>query len=63
MESKKIKICKFLNCDKEVYTPQALFCGEHERTYRNTRKYIIAAAIVPLSTAVLGSKIGEKLKR
>ena len=35
MESKKIKICKFLNCDKEVYTPQALFCGEHERTYRN----------------------------
>jgi hypothetical protein len=62
MESKKIKICKFLNCDKEVYTPQALFCGEHERTYRNTRKYIVAA-IVPLSTAVLGSKIGGKLKK
>lgn len=61
MESKKIKICKFLNCDKEVYTPQALFCGEHERTYKNTRKYI-AAAIVPLS-AVIGTKIGGKLKK
>lgn len=62
MESKKIKICKFLNCDKEVYTPQALFCGEHERNYRNTRKYIVAA-ILPLSAAVFGSKIGGKIKK
>ncbi|WP_343086153.1 hypothetical protein [Streptococcus parasanguinis] len=35
MEVKKNKICKFIKCKKEVHSPKAMFCGEHERIYRD----------------------------
>ena len=35
MANKKEKICMVPKCKKEVHAPKALFCGEHERDYRD----------------------------
>ena len=35
MKEEKVKTCKYFRCNKEVYSPKAKFCGEHERFYRD----------------------------
>lgn len=45
MEVKKNKICKFFKCNKEVHSPKAKFCGEHERFYREHRNKIGGALL------------------
>lgn len=38
MTNKKEKICIVPKCKKEVHESKALFCGEHERDYKDKRK-------------------------
>ena len=40
MKKEKVKTCKYFKCNKEVYSPKAKFCGEHERIYRDNGKKI-----------------------
>lgn len=30
----KLKMCKMPGCEKERYEPKMLFCGEHERKFK-----------------------------
>lgn len=38
MSKSKAKTCMIPTCNKEVFTPKALFCGEHDRDFRDYRK-------------------------
>lgn len=38
MKKLKLGICKFPNCKKETYSKKTLFCGEHERLYKEFKK-------------------------
>lgn len=38
MKESKQKLCKLPKCQKEIYDGKSLFCGEHERIFRDLRK-------------------------
>lgn len=44
MKESEQKICKFPKCTEEVYDSNALFCGEHERIYRELSKKVSISA-------------------
>lgn len=62
MKEKKVKNCKFYKCKKEVHSPKAMFCGEHERLYRESSKRV-GQAILGLSVLAVGSMFGVKTKK
>lgn len=63
MSESKTKICMIPTCNKEVFTPKAIFCGEHDRDFRSYRKI---AGMVASTTLLAGvryvakSVIGKK---
>lgn len=60
---KKSQICKFPGCHKEVYKQGALFCGEHERSYKQVIKQspsllaVIGLGTITLLTKTIKSKL------
>ncbi|WP_066025449.1 hypothetical protein [Enterococcus mundtii] len=38
MGNSQLKLCKVPGCKKEIYANKSLFCGEHERKFREYRK-------------------------
>ena len=64
MGDKKVKICKVFKCSKEVHAPKAMFCGEHERNYRETREMlgigILLLGGIVLKKAFTGNRNKDK---
>lgn len=62
MTQKKIKTCSWIGCKKEVYTPKALLCGQHEREGRENLK--LAGKVLGGTFTVLSTLAGlGKLKK
>lgn len=59
MKNNKMRICKIHKCDKEVYTPKVMFCGEHERDYRETRKKV-GYGILAVSSLIVGGLVKKR---
>jgi len=51
MKRSKQKICKMPGCNKEVYDSKLLFCGEHQRAFREFKKN--AGAVAGVGVAVV----------
>lgn len=64
MTNKEEKICKVPKCKKEVHAPKALFCGEHERDYRDKgKKYGTYATGVLAGVAFVTKCLSSLLKK
>ncbi|MFA9492508.1 hypothetical protein [Streptococcus sp. E17BB] len=48
-----IKKCLELTCEKEVHQTGAYFCGEHEKGFRRSRKFIVGSLLTLATSAVL----------
>lgn len=56
MGNSQLKLCKVPGCKKEIYVNKSLFCGEHERKFREYRKTAWKSGIGGLS--VIGLVFG-----
>lgn len=61
MKVENVKTCKYFRCNKEVYSPKAKFCGEHERFYREHRK-TIGSALLTLGGIALSTLVKKQKK-
>jgi hypothetical protein len=61
MKEENVKTCKYFRCNKEVYSPKAKFCGEHERFYREHRK-TIGSALLTLGGIALSTLVKKQKK-
>lgn len=61
MKKEKVKTCKYFKCNKEVYSPKAEFCGEHERFYRGHRN-TIGSVLLILGGIALSVLVKKQMK-
>lgn len=62
MSESKTKICMIPTCNKEVFSSKAIFCGEHDRNFRDYRKKagIVAGPLVPGILAFVAKSVIRK---
>ncbi|MDG2984615.1 hypothetical protein PSR33_00230 [Latilactobacillus curvatus] len=62
----KLKMCKMPGCEKERYEPKMLFCGEHERKFKQfvskSSKSILGVATLAVAfiAKVMADNKGKK---
>ena len=57
MKESKHNICKMPGCNKEVYDSNMLFCGEHQRAFREFKeKSRVAIGTVGMAAVIFITK-------
>lgn len=62
MSESKQRICKFPKCTKETFDKNALFCGEHEREFKDFKDKAgkAASGMAILAMTFIAKKVLEK---
>ena len=63
LSESKLEICKMPGCDKEPFDKRALFCGEHEREFKNFLSYAGKVGPVAVSAALFVAKVVGRKKK
>lgn len=53
-------ICIIPGCEKEVYAPKMLFCGEHERGYNDIKDQAVDVGVNVVKTVIPFAHIFDK---